>query len=731
MTAGDALAPPPRPLSSYGLVAVSDVALAATGQLAPAVLALHGLALATALALRARPARWQRSGWLLNGALLAVIATAAALWVRGTLALVSLALFAHLALALQLLDARPRRSDFLLVALALFQMILAANLTDSVLFPPLLLAFLLSVVWTLVMHTLWSEALAAGEPWSAQRAHAPGLLRTTLAASGLAILLALAIFLVLPRVRTGSFASPGFLGAPAAGFSDRVALGDLGRIRQDPTIVLRVETLRGAAPPPERAYWRGLAFDRFDGRTWSVTPARRELLAVTTDLGVQLGGRLESRPARGEAQSAEQNEGHQLGGRPGTGRSRRVLEGVPLRPRGPDLVQQVVREPVGSGVVFAAGVVRQLEGSIGRLEGDANGGIFAPETAADRVHYTIETSAWTPSAAELRDDHAVLPRGDAARWLELPDLSPEIRGLARRISADAATDAERAEAIESYLRRTGRYSDRPPPERPGDARSPIEGFLLEHTEGHCEYFASAMVVLLRSIAIPARLVNGFAGGRENEFGGFVELSRSDAHAWVEVHFEKAGWVRYDPTPPDLRLRAEVFDWSVALRDVAGAAENWWYRHVVEFDRSDQMRAIRSGWLAWRSWRAAPEMGTPRDDAPSASSSFGRALGVAAFAALALAALAWRLRRWRRRGARRPLPAGYAEALHLLERRAGLVRGQTTSARDFARRIARALPPAGAAAFWSITEAYLAERFGGRPRGAPRDALRTLRDTLRR
>ena len=693
MTAEAQLARPPRPLSSFALVAVSDVALAATGELRPAAVAVHALALITSFALRQRPASWQRSGWVLNAALAGVAAAAAGLWLRGAMALVALAHFAHLALALQLLDARPRRSDFLLVALALFQMILAASLTDSLWFPPLLLAFVFTVVWTLVVHTLWMESLAAGEPWSRARAQAPGLLRTTLAASALSIVLAFAVFLVLPRIRSGSLAAPGVLGAPAAGFSDRIELGDLGRIRQDATVAMRVETLRGVALPPERAYWRGLAFDRFDGRSWSVTPAR-ELVAVAADLGAWL---------------------------PGAGTRRHA---------GPDLVQRVVREPVTSGVLFAAGAPLRIEGSVGRVEGDANGGLYAPESVADRVHYTIETSTRTPTLAELRDDRALPPRAEAERWLELPPLSPEIQALAQAAVEGARTDADRAYAIERHLQRTGRYSDTPPPEAPGDPRSPVEIFLLEHGEGHCEYFASAMVVLLRSIGIPARLVNGFAGGRQNEIGGFVELSRSDAHAWVEVHFERAGWVRYDPTPPDQRLHPAALGLGVALRDLGSAVELWWYRHVVEFDRSDQLRALRSGWLAWRQWREARE---PSGEAPSSPRSHPALQDLGRWIAwlAAAAALAWQLARWRaRRGPARHLPPFYAEALRLLERRTGLVRGEAVAARDFARRAARTVPPAAAAAFWSLTETYLAERFGGRRTGSRPEALHTLRDALR-
>jgi transglutaminase-like putative cysteine protease len=680
---------PPRPLSAYALAAVSGSALALTGTLAAPAVALHAAAVGLGLLARRRPRAWQRSAALLNLALAATLAGCAWLWLRGALALVALAHFAHLAQGLQLLDARPRRSDFLLAALALFQMILAASLTDSLLFPPLLIGFLLAMVWTLVVHTLWAEALAAGEPWVPERAAAPGLLRTTLLASGLSIVLALGIFLVLPRVHGGALGPPGLAAAPQAGFSDRIALGDLGRIRQDPTPVLRVVTLRGTPPRPERAYWRGLAFDRFDGRHWSVS-GPRGVVAREPDLGVSLPGR---RPSA--------------------------------------LVQRVLREPVAAGVLFASGAARRLEGSIGRLEEDANGGLYAPASEGDRIQYVVETA---PEPGVDPAERARPPAGrDGGRYLALPPLSPELHALAARIAAGAGSDAERVAAVERHLLAHGRYSDRPPPERPDDPRSPIEHFLLEESAGHCEYFASAMVVLVRALGLPARLVNGFAGGRENALGGFVELTRSDAHAWVEVHYERAGWVRYDPTPPDLRLRAAGAGLAESLRSLGSALEHWWFQHVVEFDRSHQMRALRSGWLAWHRWRSAHAPAAPAASRERARPGEGlldlapagallAACGVAAFAAA-------RVRGRRLRGVR--LPAAYAEALRLLERRRGLRREASAPARDFARRAARVLPPAAAAAFWSLTEAYLAERFGGRPARSTRPALRTLRDTLRR
>jgi transglutaminase-like putative cysteine protease len=231
-----------------------------------------------------------------------------------------------------------------------------------------------------------------------------------------------------------------------------------------------------------------------------------------------------------------------------------------------NLVQRILREPVEGGVLFGMDVAQQLQGSVHRLERDVNGGLYAADQTGDRVRYTVASRRDHWSDEQLGTDVARPPRenrgailsaeGAGERYLQVPQLSEAVSTLARAITQGAATDAERVRAIEQYLLKNGRYSDTPPVVDPADERSPLEAFLFDGMEAHCEYYASALVILARSVGIPARLVNGFAGGRENQLGGFVELSRSHAHAWAEVHYERAGWVRYDATPPDLRQQAE-------------------------------------------------------------------------------------------------------------------------------------------------------------------------------
>ena len=473
-----------------------------------------------------------------------------------------------------------------------------------------------------------------------------------------------------------------------AGFSDHVELGDIGRIRQNASVALRVETLDGDALGPEQRYWRGLAFDAFDGRRWSVTPATPAFVYGDPEIGVDLGG-----PRRG-----------------------------------PRLVQRIVREGVDPGVVFAAGQPTLLTGAIGRLFRDGNGSLIAYASTDKRVIYQVVTRN---EARDLSADRGAARRAASERYFQLPALDPRVAALARTITEHAQGDAQRALALEHWLQQNGRYTDTPPPL--GEGSTPVEQFLLQRTEGHCEYFASALVVLLRSLGIPARLVNGYAGGHENALGDFIEVSQSDAHAWVEVQFEHAGWVVFDPTPPDLRLAgADALRGVGSFSDLASAVELWWFGNVVDFDRGHQARALRALWMRWNQWRTAQREGQPPSQiAEPEDAGDGAPLPWKWLGALGLAAVsAFRLRKLRLRRSHAELPRDYARALRLLRRR-GLTRAPATSARAFASEVAARIPAEGARAFRSLTEAYLAERFGGAYPTHRASELAQLRECLRR
>ncbi len=693
----------PRPASAFVMSLVASASLWITGELDLWVVPLQGAAYSVAWLTRHRPPAFRKSGIWLNIGMCAVTSVTIAKALAGAPATLSLAYFSALSQGLQLLDARPRKSEFLLVALALFQVILAANLTDSVFFPPLLLVFLVSVTWTLMVHTLRTEAAEARELLSASRPdlETDGLLRTTLLASTVSILLGLLIFTFLPRIRSNILQSNVGPGISIAGFSDRVSLGTVGRIRRDETVVLRVVTVQGEALEPGERYLRGLAFDRFDGRSWSISVP---------------SGQMSRRHVSGSPRF-----GIDLAGGPGEDA----------------MVQEIVREPVEAGVLFASGPVRRIQGPLDHLSRDANGAFYHPSRAGDRVRYTVWTDPMRVPEALLRDDRVAPPRvlgksaaRRAARYSALPELDPAVRRLALDVTAGLGRDADKLRALEAWLRRVGRYTDEPPEMDALPGASPIEAFLLGDVEGHCEYFASAMVVLARSLDMPARLVNGFAGGRRNSLGDFTEYASADAHAWVEVHFEQAGWVRYDPTPPDLRLRADSGLGLLArLGELAGMVELWWFQRVVDFDSADQIAALRGVWHLFKGMGRRSDTSDQASPGPSRERSAdgwmsARLRPTLLVAPLVLLAL-WLVRRHRNR-APSPVPSLYLKALRALERR-GLVRTPTDTARGIARAARAHLPSEEAEGFARITEAYLAERFGAR-----RDACATaaLEEDLR-
>src|SRR5206468_13003982 len=107
---------------------------------------------------------------------------------------------------------------------------------------------------------------------------------------------------------------------------------------------------------------------------------------------------------------------------------------------------------------------------------------------------------------------------------------------------------------------------------------------------HCEYFASSMAILLRSVGIPTRLVNGFLMGEYNPIGGDYIIRESDAHSWVEVYTPGRGWMEFDPTPPDPNPRE--LDLAAQVSQYFDAMEVYWNSYILIYDYSSQLQLFR-------------------------------------------------------------------------------------------------------------------------------------------
>jgi protein-glutamine gamma-glutamyltransferase len=376
------------------------------------------------------------------------------------------------------------------------------------------------------------------------------------------------VFLALPRVGIGFFLK-GRGGLTLTGFSDGVKLGGHGLIKNDATVVMRVEIgSHWGSRDAEEIHWRGVAFDRYDHGQWS---------------------RLSSAPRT--RQTLED----------GQARDRRFLlwDGPAMPTAAIDLLQtQLVKQdiwldPLDSDVLFGASTPRIVE-YVHTLRPRKNLVERNDEVRLDHgstVHYQVWSQLARPAPELLRTATGNLPAGYEV-YLQLPpEITRRTRDLARSITAGRTTEYDKAQAIKEWLIANLSYTlvlaD------PG-RQEPVDFFLFDRKKGHCEYFASAFAVLARAVAIPTRQVNGFLGGEWNEYQGYVAVRAGDAHSWDEVYFPGAGWVTFDATPPgDVdELGRGGTGWTARLGRFLDTLRFQWNKWVIEYDLASQLALFK-------------------------------------------------------------------------------------------------------------------------------------------
>ncbi|HWK89224.1 MAG TPA: DUF3488 and transglutaminase-like domain-containing protein [Longimicrobium sp.] len=371
------------------------------------------------------------------------------------------------------------------------------------------------------------------------------MLLATTALSTVTLLVSGTLFLVFPRLprQWNVQGRSGGAGDVMAGFGDGVELGQHGgRIVPNPDVAFRVEFAQGAPVRPEAMYWRGRSFDHFNGTRWSRTPA---LVA----------------PGYGPAWYLR-------------------------RWGGPPRQMQVFGGPPGATVLFGPHpIVGVRARSAIRTYQDLTGDVHY--AGSDAPVYGVTSGAAQPPEGLLRsspdeNNRLTLP------YLQLPRLSPRVAALADSLTAGLATRIDRVRAVERYLSTELSYTLELPRSR---AEATVEGFLFRRREGHCEYFSTAMVVMLRSAGIPARNVTGFLGGEWNGFGKYLAVTGNDAHSWVEVWFPRLGWVPFDPTPSSrgaLIERETGSGWAWPALFWLDGLEHRWYKWVLDYNLEKQL-----------------------------------------------------------------------------------------------------------------------------------------------
>ena len=293
--------------------------------------------------------------------------------------------------------------------------------------------------------------------------------------------------------------------------------------------------------------WRGIALSAFDGRVWSNSFEQNQLRPAG-DGSYRLAPVVDPRDVS-------------------------ALTGRSIRYR-------VLMEPLGTNVFFLAERPQSLKGNFRRVSTDAGGAVYNldPETPINR--YEAESQLPEIDSDELRLAANTAP-GGMDEYLKLPPLDVRISNLAEQITAAAPSSYEKAIALEHYLATHFGYTLELPSRVP---RDPLANFLFERKHGHCEYFASSMAVMLRSLRIPSRMVTGFRGGEFNDLTGQYVVRASDAHSWVEAYFPGSGWISFDPTPAgSLPTRT---GWS-RMQLYMDAAASFWREWIINYDISHQ------------------------------------------------------------------------------------------------------------------------------------------------
>ncbi len=660
-----------------------------------------------ALVLVAYAASWFAEGRILGRPAwtttwtVAVVACLVLQLARAVLAEPTLAMAIEFAAFLQVSRLFNRRSaaDYQQVAvLAFLHLIAATVLSTSLDYAAIFFGFVVGTPWMLALSHLRREIegnypvpvddpertqTAVARVLASRRVVGPSFLVGIAALALPLFAMTLGIFLVIPRVGKGFLSFQRGPGERVAGFGNQVELGDFGVIRDDPTVVLRVtlDPSTHERPPALGLYLRGTSFDHYDGRRWSRSPSTAHVLG-------RIG--MDTYPLR---RLPDMEKDHRL---------RIVLD---------HLSEPVVFLPTRSVALSipprienAARIPRNVTHSSGfdvRYEDpDALGLIYTAYVSVD---------------ANERDILPIRPER-RLNYLQLPSGHTRVATLARQVVGDAVSEFDKASRIERFLHSSAYHYTLEQPDV-GDA-APLEAFLFDAKRGHCEYFSSAMAIMLRTLGVATRNVTGFAGGRYNPYGDYYAVRQGDAHSWVEVYVPERGWVTFDPTPPargDMGPREGAWADLSALID---ALRTRWLTNVVGYDLKVQTSALRKMWEWWVAQRQAQrDTETRTGDAgerwvPSLPST-NWLLGVVAFAALG-----WLLVRLsgRERAKSRPLPEHVAQAIKLYTDLEHILakRGHARPASSTPFEHARTLAEQGFAATHEveeITRGYVEARYG--------------------
>jgi transglutaminase-like putative cysteine protease len=456
----------------------------------------------------------------------------------------------------KIFSAKTPRDYGYLASLSFMMMLASAILTVSTTYLVFFTLYVIFAISTFISYEIKQGIESASrapegpfrKPGENRAAVEAALMRTAVGLAAGIFLLAMALFFIIPRYRTGYLTSFAAQAQNITGFSETVNIGDIRKILRSPMVVMRV-TVEGNPRQFQDVKWRGVGLTSFDGKRWFNDNTEQVPITPASDQRFVLP------PADG-------------------------WQGRPRRP----LRYHVLRSAVSTDALFAAPVPRDVMGRFRMLSLDETGSLHSAQYASVPLAYDVVSETGVPSPSELRKAPATYPDDIRLVYLRLPDLDPRIAELTRQITSTAANSYDRAIAVQDYLRNNFRYTLDPPSIEP---QNPIGSFLFKSKSGYCEYFAASMAVMLRTLHIPSRLVNGFQTGSYNRIGKDFVVRARDAHSWVEVYFTNYGWITFDPTPADPNpILAGAWD------DYLDALNLFWSEWIINYDFTHQIQLAR-------------------------------------------------------------------------------------------------------------------------------------------
>ncbi|CAI2719116.1 transglutaminase TgpA family protein [Nitrospina watsonii] len=433
-------------------------------------------------------------------------------------------------------------------------LLIGAIFTQDIVFAFLFLAFYLLLCWALMFYHMMVEKVGSRSAPDAFRSvgEADTARGALFGLSAFMIVVSLAmtvtIFLSFPRFGLG-FLELATASAPVTGFSDKVRLGEVGKIKENQNVVMRIEFTRDGKPyrPSSKVLWRGVALDHYDGETWSST--------------MSMVWRSRHRPGTNTALFHVPNP-------------QNVVE------------QEIYMESFDSPVIFTYGVPMKIDGTFERIQMN-NGQVFktTDNHMGPRRFSMISDlgKEYQSFRLPVQPDLSFM-QGFPNPHLQRPPVSQDLQKLAARLVQDTDPVPLKASKIENHLLQFKYSMDM----KRETGLSAIDEFLFVRKAGHCEYFASAMVLLLRLNGVSARVVNGFMGTEWNEMGNYMIVRQAHAHSWVEAYIPGKGWKTYDPTPPDPGGAVTRLN---ALSRTYDMMRLYWQRYIVKYSARDQVRIV--------------------------------------------------------------------------------------------------------------------------------------------